>query len=93
MANNSRLFLVTFDISDNKRRRTLTKYLKAKGVRVQRSVFECWGDQKTENEFKNFFDRFYETGDNIRMYTLKSEKNIITYGDGLEEQPEGFYIC
>ena len=36
------LTVVSYDISDNRRRYRLVKTLEGYGVRVQESVFECW---------------------------------------------------
>jgi len=36
------LVLVTYDISDNKRRTKLATFLEGYGRRVQKSVFECF---------------------------------------------------
>jgi CRISPR-associated protein Cas2 len=41
------LVLVTYDISDNKRRTKLATFLEGYGRRVQKSVFECWLTDKT----------------------------------------------
>jgi len=35
------IFLITYDITDNKRREKLSKFLEEIGVRLQYSVFEC----------------------------------------------------
>jgi CRISPR-associated protein Cas2 len=38
----SRLWMVAYDVADDRRRRRLERGLQALGVRVQYSVFECW---------------------------------------------------
>lgn len=86
------LLLVAFDISDNKKRRKLTKFLLARGTRVQRSVFECKGNHAFRKKLMDYFSDFYDEGDNIRMYTLPVDTEIISHGEVMEDELEDFYI-
>lgn len=86
------LLLVAFDISDNKKRRKLTKFLLARGTRVQRSVFECKGNHAFRKKLMDYFSVFCDEGDNIRMYTLPVDTEIISHGEVMEDELEDFYI-
>jgi CRISPR-associated protein Cas2 len=65
-------FLITFDISDNKKRYRAVKVLKGIGVRVQKSVFEC--AELSEHGFLKAqakLDKIIDHGcDSIRYYPL-----------------------
>ncbi len=41
------LYLISYDISDDKRRNKVSEFLENYGNRVQKSVFECYIDEKT----------------------------------------------
>lgn len=71
MAGALMLYLVCFDISDNKIRNRVGKYLGAFGNRVQRSVFEVeLQDQAALLYVKNKLGDWLESGDNLRFYPL-----------------------
>lgn len=38
---NKKLYLIIYDITDNKRRRKVSKILEKYGIRIQFSAFEC----------------------------------------------------
>ena len=38
------------------------------------------------------FSDFYDEGDNIRMYTLQVDTEIICHGEVMEDELEDFYI-
>ncbi len=89
------LYLVSYDIPDDRRRTRLAKALKDFGDRVQYSVFECLLD-------KNLFDRLTgrmeniikDDEDSVRIYTLCAgcEQNIIIMGTGDISKTENVYI-
>lgn len=66
-----KFWLICYDISNPKRLGKVAKILKRYGVRVQRSVFECWlspGDFKTVKQaLGQAIDKQY---DSIRYYSL-----------------------
>lgn len=65
------LYLVCFDISDNKTRYRVGKYLGAFGSRVQRSVFEVeLQDQAALLYVQHKLGDWLENGDDLRFYPL-----------------------
>ena len=86
------LMVVVFDISGDKKRRKITKFLLARGTRVQRSDFECKGNNAFRKKLMDYFSDFYGDGDNIRMYTLQADAEVISQGEIMEDELEDFYI-
>ena len=76
------LYVVSYDISDNKRRRLVSKYLLGYGVRVQYSVFEIDMDiREIEKLTKKMKKLIKKDVDSVRIYKLcvacrKDIKNI-----------------
>ena len=66
------LYLVTYDISCNKRRKKVSDLLEGYGQRVQLSVFECVLPTKKYEELKSRLGRRVEPEDNIRIYPLSA---------------------
>lgn len=75
--------LLSYDISNDKRRTRLAKFLKDYGQRVQYSVFEVF---EGEAELKMLFEKLQEfidpEEDSLRMYTLCQgcRKKIVSVG-------------
>lgn len=78
--------LVIYDITDNKKRREIVKFLSGFGVRVQRSAFEMLLDKKKTKELKRGLKAF--NGDKINIYQFGKFTKIIRYGLNLEEKYE-----
>ncbi len=89
------LYLVSYDIPDDRRRTKLTKSLKDFGDRVQYSVFECLLNrnllEKMEAEITNIIDM---KEDSVRVYSLCAdcERVITIYGQGEVSKEEKVYI-
>ena len=76
-------YVVSYDISDNKRRTRLSKYLQSYGVRVQYSVFEMELSKEQYGILKKGVRKLIEKGeDSIRIYSICAEcrKKIETIG-------------
>lgn len=54
-------YIVSYDISDDKRRRKISKYLGGWGNRIQESVFICKISNGDFTDFLNGFDDFINT--------------------------------
>ena len=78
------MYLVSYDISDNRRRRKISKELENYGTRVQYSVFECNISEKKYMElYSKLLDVMIEDEcGNIRIYDLcgACKKKIVTIG-------------
>ncbi len=67
----SQFILVTYDISDDRRRTKLHNALLNFGTPVQYSVFECLLDEARENEMRRAVQRIIRPKlDNVRYYYL-----------------------
>jgi CRISPR-associated protein Cas2 len=76
-------YVVSYDITDDKRRRKVVKYLESYGVRVQYSVFETELNQdQLKNLVKGLKKQIKKEEDTIRIYPISkdSRKYIVTIG-------------
>ncbi|HBT26752.1 MAG TPA: CRISPR-associated endonuclease Cas2 [Pseudothermotoga sp.] len=65
------LFVVSYDIVDDKRRKELSDYLESYGVRVQYSVFETELNQSQLNQMiKGIKKRIKSDEDTVRIYPI-----------------------
>jgi CRISPR-associated protein Cas2 len=77
------LFVVSYDIVDDKRRKELSDYLESYGVRVQYSVFETELNQSQLNQMiKGIKKRIKPDEDTVRIYpiAINLRDAIITIG-------------
>jgi len=77
-------YLTIFDISDNKRRRVVTKLLKKNGARMHRSVFLCDLDASVFGAVVDAVSRMIDDEkDSVRFYPQCSwdENEIKKIGD------------
>lgn len=67
------IYLISYDIIDDKKRTRLHKMLKNYGIRNQYSVFECDLDEKKYVELVYKINKVkIETGDSIMIYPICS---------------------
>jgi len=67
----SRMFVVCFDVCDDKRLRRIARELGNFGVRVQKSVFECHLDDSELTDLQQRLAQLLdEQEDNVRYYPL-----------------------
>lgn len=64
--------VVSYDISDDRRRNKISKELLNWGIRVQYSVFECELEPQHIERMKKRLLRFIEKEDSLRIYYLCS---------------------
>ena len=83
-------YLVAFDISDDRKRYKCVKTLKAFGVRVQKSVFEC--SDLSERRFlklKTALEKIIDhTTDTVRYYRLCADCIEKVEVSGLGDLPD-----
>ncbi len=74
--------VVSYDISDDKRRNRVRMELYNWGVRVQYSVFECNLSPKQIERMEKRLKRIIKEGDSLRIYVLCNDciNRIRTYG-------------
>ncbi len=88
-------YLVSYDISDNKRRRKLAEILLDYGDRVQYSVFECILDKKLLDKMVGrIYKTVSEDEDSVRIYALCAGcvKDIAVIGYGEVSRDKDVYI-
>lgn len=74
------IVLIIYDISNNKHRNKIAKYLSTFGHRVQNSCFEAKINKKQYDKLLRGIEKRLYKDDNIRIYRLKSYEEIKTYG-------------
>lgn len=88
-------YLVSYDISDDRRRVKLAKAMKDFGDRVQYSVFECILSKDLLEKMISRIDKIIrKEEDSVRIYDLctQCEKNIRIIGQGTVSEVEDVYI-
>lgn len=83
-------WLVCFDIEDDKTRRKIARLLEKKGIRVQKSVFECrfkTPDRKRRllRQMRRILAHSPEKNPNIRFYKLN--RDTLAESHDVEERP------
>ena len=90
------LVLVTYDISDNKRRTKLATFLEGYGRRVQKSVFECFLTQAEMQDLHNRIQRRVTAEeDSVRFYWLTPqavEKSLVIGGEKPSPPPSVYIV-
>ncbi len=78
------MYLISYDITDNRIRGKIAKELSGYGQRVQYSVFEC---RLTEQQYKELYQKLVllmreEREGNVRIYDIcgKCERKLSTIG-------------
>jgi len=87
--------LVSYDITDDRRRLKLSKILLDYGDRVQYSVFECILDKKLlDKMIGSIYKTVSEDEDSVRIYTLCAGcvKDIAVIGYGEVSEDKDVYI-
>ena len=82
--------VISYDISDDRKRSKVANILKDYGKRVQYSVFECRLDEKTLNKLLGKLKPFAKGNDSIRVYQICEAclKKVILMGRGeITEEP------
>jgi len=65
--------LITYDITEPKRRNKLNRFLKNYGINTQKSVFECRLDRFELKDIKNYcIDMLDLDEDSVRIYKICS---------------------
>jgi len=89
------LTLITYDISDNKRRRKVEKLLSSYGYRVNYSVFELEIAPGKFQKIIRSLKKVSENADHIRIYILNKEvlkKSFVLHKDDGIFEHEELYI-
>ena len=90
----SRLWMIAYDIQDDKIRRAVHTLLKNYGEKVQFSVFECRLYRQQLETLRIELVKKIEDGDTIRYYPICSccETKIFCQGVGQETVMEKYFL-
>ena len=86
--------VVTYDVSDDKRRTLLHKTLRRFGDRVQFSVFECVITERLFDEMRRAVAEVVLPEDNVRYYDICAgcRRETITLGRAFTTKDKRVYI-
>ena len=90
--NTKYLVVIIYDISDNKRRGKLSKYLQSFGFRVQRSAFEAIIDRKKYKKLIKGIPAYITKEDNVKLYKLSGSCEVKSWGLAKDIADEEFII-
>jgi CRISPR-associated protein Cas2 len=87
-------YLVSYDISDDRKRSRVAKTLRDFGSRVQYSVFECIMNDKELEKLTTKLDSLISKEESVRIYTLcaKCAGIIRILGSGEVTKDEDVFI-
>ncbi|MBI4687724.1 MAG: CRISPR-associated endonuclease Cas2 [Nitrospirae bacterium] len=91
----SMLVVVSYDITDNKRRSSVSNELKNFGTRVQKSIFECHLNERQLKELKSRLDTLIDLlEDHVRFYYLckKDIDNIEVEGRKMAYKDDDYFM-
>jgi len=89
------MIVVSYDITDDRRRSAVSSEILNFGVRVQKSVFECYLDAGHLNDLKGRLETKIDlTKDQVRFYHLckKDEKHIDTEGKSVIHKDYDYFM-
>ena len=73
MATVDMLVVISYDVSDNKRRRGLARFLEKRMTRVQQSVFEGRFDAGQTRAIVKDIENMVQPGDSLRIYSIGAD--------------------
>lgn len=86
------MFLVLYDIQNDKLRSRFSKFLKQHGRRLQYSVFEIRNSKRIleniEIEIKTKFDKLFSQSDSVLIYHVGDNACIGRYGYPVNEETD-----
>ncbi|WP_075202547.1 CRISPR-associated endonuclease Cas2 [Vibrio mexicanus] len=88
------IWIISFDISDNKKRRRAVKVLEGYGHRTQFSVFECLVRRQQLRQIQTKLKKLIEPSDKVLYYPVCGKDALCRYADGNGEVywPEVLHI-
>ena len=86
------LVVVIYDISDDKRRTKLGKFLSGYGIRIQNSAFECYVPGKVYQKLVREIKNHILEEDLIKLYKIDTQARVINYGNSPENEIEEVII-
>jgi CRISPR-associated protein Cas2 len=93
--NDTMLYLVSYDIPDNRRRERIHSALTGFGTWVQYSVFECFLDKKQRMKLEaRLHKEIHHTEDSVRIYGLcgSCHPKVVILGSGDPPKEDRVYL-
>ncbi|MBE6401259.1 MAG: CRISPR-associated endonuclease Cas2 [Verrucomicrobia bacterium] len=86
------MYLLTYDISDDKLRTRFSKFLSRYGRRVQHSVFEIKNSERVLNnistEIRTCFEKQFSQSDSVLVYSIGDHDCIGKFGYAKNEDSD-----
>lgn len=86
------MIIVSYDISDNKKRTKFAKYLSRFGHRIQYSVFEIDNSEKVlsniVSDIQNRYMKVFDQTDSVYIFQLSSSCKVTRYGYAKNEESD-----
>lgn len=90
------MFIVSYDISNDKLRTKFAKYLSRFGHRLQYSVFQIDNSSRIIDniiqDLKNNFEKKFTQEDSVMIFKLSSSCEIIRFGYAKNDEKDFFVI-
>jgi len=88
------LYVIAYDIADNRRRTQVAHYLEGYGERVQLSVFEAWLDERELQKVRKRLWRAVTEEGSVRIYALCAacRERVEVLGDGKRTEEVGLLV-
>lgn len=90
------MFLVSYDISDNKLRVKFAKFLSKFGHRIQYSLFEIKNSERVLDNIRvklnNHFEKKFDQNDSVFIFELSNSCKITRYGYAKNEESDVLII-
>ena len=84
--------LISYDISDDKKRTKFAKYLSRFGHRIQYSVFEIENSERVLNnitaDLNNKFKKSFDETDSVYIFRLSETCKILRFGYAKHEESD-----
>jgi CRISPR-associated protein Cas2 len=94
MSSSARLYVICYDVVQDKARRRLARFLEKHALRVQDSVFEVRTTGEKLRQTWQQAVRLVGNGDSVRAYALDAagRRESFSYGPGPRIADEGFVL-
>lgn len=92
ITNKKKYLSVIYDITCTKRRNKIIKLLEQYGNRVQKSAFEILISEKEIKKLVSNIKEIIEVEDDVRIYKLNNQNEIISLGNNLYISEENVII-
>lgn len=90
------MIIISYDIQDDKLRRTFSKYIKKYGYRLQYSVYEINNSDKILTNIiagiKNNFEKSFSQADSIIIFKLSNTCEITRFGYAKNDESDMIII-